>query len=254
MLNLKSVKQFCRLTGIYNPTTKILYRRLHSGWSAQFRQEVAFFSNLLEPNSLCFDVGANVGDKTEAFLQAGAKVVAFEPQPDCEKILETRCKRYQKKLQTCQSALGTEPGEVTLYVRESSSQSSLREKWEGKVKNCFQVPVTTLDRAIAKYGKPSYCKIDVEGWELEVLKGLSQPIPLLSFEYHLHHCEIGNVYTCLNYLSNFGEIRINITPSSKMRSFAFPKWLSLKEFFRVFPKDFQKRKEYSYGDIFVQTY
>ena len=44
------------------------------------------------------------------------------------------------------------------------------------------VPTTTLDQLIAKYGKPDFIKIDVEGFEEHVLKGLSQPVSYLSFE------------------------------------------------------------------------
>jgi len=44
------------------------------------------------------------------------------------------------------------------------------------------VPVTTLDALIAEHGVPAFCKIDVEGSELAVLQGLSQPLPALSFE------------------------------------------------------------------------
>jgi hypothetical protein len=46
-----------------------------------------------------------------------------------------------------------------------------------------EVEVSTLDALIDSFGIPSFCKIDVEGYEYEVLKGLTQPIPSLSFEY-----------------------------------------------------------------------
>lgn len=43
--------------------------------------------------------------------------------------------------------------------------------------------MTTLDRLIAAEGLPRYVKIDVEGFELEVLSGLSQPVEMVSVEY-----------------------------------------------------------------------
>ena len=43
--------------------------------------------------------------------------------------------------------------------------------------------MTTLDTLVAEYGEPAFCKIDVEGFEVEALKGLSRPLRALSFEY-----------------------------------------------------------------------
>jgi FkbM family methyltransferase len=54
-----------------------------------------------------------------------------------------------------------------------------RIRWDSVV----SVPLINLDELIARHGEPQFCKIDVEGFEYEVLSGLSSPIPALSFEY-----------------------------------------------------------------------
>ena len=43
--------------------------------------------------------------------------------------------------------------------------------------------MTTLDALVARYGRPVFCKIDIEGYEAEALAGLSQPLPVISFEF-----------------------------------------------------------------------
>ena len=72
------------------------------------------------------------------------------------------------------------------------------------------VPVTTLDELIGRYGRPAFCKIDVEGFELEVLRGLSTPIPAISFEYIPAALDVA--LGCINRLQELGDYRFNHVP------------------------------------------
>ena len=80
------------------------------------------------------------------------------------------------------------------------------------------VPVTTLDELIARHGLPAFCKIDVEGYELEVLCGLSRPIPALSFEY-LSVC-LDRARACVARLAELGQYQFNwsVGESHRLRS------------------------------------
>ena len=60
-----------------------------------------------------------------------------------------------------------------------STQGFEQVRWDTQV----EVPVTTLDALIEVYGVPAFCKIDVEGMETDILRGLSTPIPLIAVEY-----------------------------------------------------------------------
>jgi hypothetical protein len=65
--------------------------------------------------------------------------------------------------------------------------------------------LVTLDELITQYGEPQFCKIDVEGFEHEVLLGLSRPLPSLSFEYI--PIAIDGAVACVERLGALGEYR-----------------------------------------------
>jgi len=84
------------------------------------------------------------------------------------------------------------------------------------------VPVTTLDELVAQHGEPRFCKIDVEGSELDVLRGLSRPVPALSFEYLPPVAE--RAVACVARLAELGEYRFRHSPLETLR-WADDAWL-----------------------------
>lgn len=151
-----------------------------------------FYGALLREGDLAFDIGAHVGTRSRAMQAAGARVVALEPQAPFAGFLRLTLPRSIRFLDV---AAG--PAETEAHMAVSSRHptvSSLRRDFAGEVgvKPGFghvrwdkvqQVRVTTLDRLIAAEGVPRYIKIDVEGFELDVLAGLSQPVEMISVEY-----------------------------------------------------------------------
>ncbi len=94
--------------------------------------------------------------------------------------------------------------------------------WETAV----PVPVTTLDRLIEQYGRPAFTKIDVEGYELEVLQGLSQPLPALSFEYIAAVREMA--LSCLERLEQLGAYEFNYS-TGESYTLGLPAWVDASE-------------------------
>lgn len=248
---LTLAKRLSIITGLYRPT-RWLSRQLRPGRLHAFQRDIKLFRSLLPSGALCFDVGANIGQKSEALLDAGARVVAFEPNPLVLPELRARC-RHRKNWSVVATALGSGPAIAILHVRKSLGQSSLIEDWEGEPLATYNVPVVTLDSAIQRFGIPFFCKIDVEGWELEVLNGLTQPIPLLSFEFHLNERDITKTAACLKKLAQFGPSRVNIT-LAEASSFHLETWMPLKEFRAGFPGDLDRTQpRCHYGNIFVRN-
>jgi len=235
--------------GLYRPGA--FSRLFDASHAARFQQDVAFYRSLLPPDSLCFDVGAHVGEQTEAMLASGARVVAFEPQPRCVAELTARCQPHREHLRICPSGVGATAGEATFFLSDNSVMSSFHADWADPSAN-LRVPITTLDESIVRFGRPGYCKIDVEGWEHEVLKGLSQPLPLVSFEFHPGEREVQIARECLDRLAQFGPLSINVTPAESTK-FYFERWQTLPEFLALFPGHFRDREGFHYGDIFVRT-
>jgi len=268
-MDFANLKKAARSLGIYRPARWVNRHFFNRKELERERGDFDFYAQLklIRKGDLVFDVGANYGEKSRIFLQLGAKVIAFEPQPDCREELKWRCGKASN-LTVVETALGAESGEATLYVRESRGSSGFVRNWvTSKIEKELIVPVGTLDRAIEEYGVPSYIKIDVEGFEYQVLKGLSQPVSCISFEFHLmdiHHGrnseDVEKVLKCVEHLSSLGEVLVNITPAERL-VFGFNEWLTKDDFIDFFAtldvERFRKlfeavERPKSYGDIFVK--
>jgi FkbM family methyltransferase len=141
-----------------------------------------------------FDVGAHVGDRVAAFRRLGARVVAVEPQPALRATLKFFHGR-DAAVMIEPVALGRTEGSVELKLNldnptvSTASADFIRAAdgargWERQAwTKTLPVPMTTLDALIARHGVPAFVKIDVEGFEAEVLAGLSRPVAALSFEF-----------------------------------------------------------------------
>jgi hypothetical protein len=77
-----------------------------------------------------------------------------------------------------------------------------------------RVAITTLDMLIEEYGEPAFCKIDVEGYELQVLKGLTRAIKAISLEYTPAVIDIA--LGCVDYLDGLGKYEFNWARAESM--------------------------------------
>ena len=152
------------------------------------------YARFVRPGDLVFDIGAHVGDRTAAFRRLGARVVAAEPQPALVRTLKLLYGR-DKSVVIEPVALGRTDGAIELKINvDNPTVSTASDEfiaaahgapgWDGQAwTRRAEVPITTLDTLIARHGAPAFVKIDVEGFEAEVLAGLTHPLPVLSFEF-----------------------------------------------------------------------
>lgn len=201
------------------------------------RRKKKFYSQFIAKGDLCFDIGAHLGDRTRTWLQLGAKVLAIEPQPRFAKHLRDKY-ATDPRFKFEQIGVGAEAGQLemlisTLYPTLSTLAGEL---WVNDIKQAapmaidfdkkIEVEVRTLDQLIESYGLPSFCKIDVEGFEDKVLLGLSQPISVISFEFLSFNA--ANLKACLDRLKVLGYAEFNWSHQESF-TLQLEKWCSAKE-------------------------
>jgi FkbM family methyltransferase len=242
--------------GLYGPA-RALYRLTPSGRRAandRVRKR-AFYSRLVGPGDLVFDVGANLGNYAEIFASLGAQVVALEPNPDC--VSHIRRSYPRNSIDVVNTAVGSSPGVATIRIAQRSDMSSMSSDWIDAIRNAqrlegsvwadqLTVPVITLDSLIEKFGPPKYIKIDVEGFEENVLAGLSALPELLSFEFNTNF--LNAAFRCLDRMPRPSGCRFNFVIGEPFR-LELDEWVEageLREKLQSLPP------ERGYGDIFVQ--
>jgi FkbM family methyltransferase len=168
--------------------------RIYYGDSSRNAAMDRLYSGFVRPGELVFDIGSHVGDRIAAFRRLGARVVAAEPQPALVKVLRWMYRR-DRDVTIEPVAAGPSQGTNALRINVANpTVSTLSDDFVNAARDAdgwkeqawtktLPVQVTTLDALIARHGVPVFIKIDVEGFEADVLAGLTQPVKALSFEF-----------------------------------------------------------------------
>ncbi len=209
-----------KIPGTKSLNTLLLERNIMKNflsYSSLELEQVKFYNQFIKKNDLVFDVGCNMGSKAKLFLKLGGKVVGFEPQDDLCNHLHGHLKR-NRNFSLERTALGSETGFSEIKISDAHVLSSMSDRWIDATKKSGRfeqyrweknekVAVSTIDEKINEYGTPQFIKIDVEGYEFEVLKGLTRPINFISIEFTAE--DIENSRNCINLISNLGEYLFN---------------------------------------------
>lgn len=142
------------------------------------RYEIRQLRRILRRGDSCWDIGANIGFYTCFFAQrvgAGGRVVAFEPVPlTASRLAENVRLNNFANVTLVQKALGDAPGRLPIYRRDQASAegtASLRAGENAAGLASELVEIETIDRLAAELPRPDFIKIDVEGYQWQVLQG-----------------------------------------------------------------------------------
>lgn len=148
-------------------------------------KQLQFFLDGIRPGDFVLDIGANVGQYAvffAALVSKSGKVISFEPDPTSRKMTDKNLalNSFQKRVTVEELALFDENTTRSLYSKAGgdATASLVRSGLQGEQNVLHAETVTTvrLDDYLSHHSlpTPSWVKIDVEGAEINVLKGAPQ--------------------------------------------------------------------------------
>ena len=129
---------------------------------------------LLTKQDIVFDVGTNIGTIANWLANRTKHVHGFEPHPENIEMTRDQVKlRKTKNITLSQIALSKEPGTLQLHVKSFHGHHSLGDTAASPTVEKIDVEVDTVDRYCSTHGidRIDFLKIDVEGFEDDVLQG-----------------------------------------------------------------------------------
>jgi FkbM family methyltransferase len=185
----------------------------------------------------------------------GARVVAVEPNQALASRLESIFRHSPVKVEAV--GVGSKAGELPFYVCTANACSSFSTEFiqsQRKQNNGFQwdrtekIAIVTMDALVEKHGNPGFIKIDVEGFEAEVLAGLSHPVKGLSFEVRPDDSP-ETTDGCFDALARLGRYEFNLSIEERL-TFELPRWDSAQAVLRAIRR--VETSGWRYGDVYAR--
>lgn len=143
--------------------------------------DMGFLLHFLRENDLFFDIGANVGTYTVlAAGHVGTRTIAFEPVPTTFNWLvkNIELNQIENKVTTLNIGLGKNKSVLHFTKNFDTINHVVTDVLQSNKDEIIEVPVESVDELVLKHWVPILVKIDVEGFETEVLAGMLQTLKL----------------------------------------------------------------------------
>jgi FkbM family methyltransferase len=214
------------MSGFYRALGLARSLAIYHGIPLRQRRLRRLYSQFVRAGDLAFDVGAHAGNRTRAFAALGCRVIALEPQPDFVRILRLLFGR-SSRVEVLEIAASEIDGRIALAVSDRfPTVTTLDAPWREvrsrepgfaavEWNRQLEIESVRLDTLIERYGVPAFVKMDVEGSELRVLRGLTRPLAALSFEYL--PTALPEARACVARVEELGAYRFNVSVGESYR-------------------------------------
>ena len=184
-----------------------------------------FIASCLNRGDCFIDIGANIGLMSIFASQCvgnPGKILAFEAHPEThELLLENIILNHIENTDTFNFALGNETGKATIYDNWNVNRGGASLVIHAENSTGFEVDVKTLDEAIQNDFQPKMIKIDVEGFEFQVLKGATNTIknckPILIIEFSVSRENQYDPFEMIDFIESIGFYEIFKLSGTKER-------------------------------------
>jgi FkbM family methyltransferase len=204
-----------------------------------------------------FDIGCNIGEWIEANYNSEDQFIGVEANPEIARIakhhfrdlenvtivnfLVSNENNFARDFYVCNTAHGV----LSTASKFWKDKSRFANQHYNKP---IQVATITLDILIKIFGKPDEIKIDVEGFELKVVQGLTQKVDIISFEWSEESIDV--IQGCLTHLQNLGFTGFFIQETDSY-TFRPTTWETIQEIQKKISKLIPARKD-AWGMIYAK--
>jgi FkbM family methyltransferase len=190
-------------TKVYFPKNSLIFR-LACDQGIYEQDNILILHSLVKPNSVYFDIGANIGLMSIPILHKcdSCTVVSFEPSPNALQFLTRTAdnSQFSKRWKVIGKAAGSKNGTLDFFIAspDMGAYDGFQDTKRANTNNRIEVSVTTIDIVWKSLGEPavSTIKIDVEGAELETLQGaincITKEQPSILIEWNISNLDVYN--------------------------------------------------------------